>query len=112
MASRSELVVHLEDPDINVKILHDQSCQSKLELHPVLNIVGTHRNWNVAKLENTLSTTLGRIDDVACRRVWLSTHDWDAQLDRQLDVVLTYLSWDDVCLLAINQVCDLLQSFW
>ena len=102
VTSRTKLIIHLEDPNVHVKVLDDESCQSQLKFKPVLDVIGTHRDRDVAELENALSTALSRVDDVTSRSVWFSTHDWDAKLDRQLDVILSYFPRYDISLLAVN----------
>ena len=54
MTSRSKLVIYLEQPDIHVEIVNDQARERNLKLFPVLDVVGAHWDWNVAKLEDAL----------------------------------------------------------
>lgn len=58
MSTRPELIVHLEDPDVYIEIVYDKFGQSQLELLSILNVIGTHWNWNITQLENTLRSAL------------------------------------------------------
>ena len=111
MASRPELVVNLEDPHVHVKVVDYESGQRQLEFSAVLNVVGTHGDRDIADLEDSLGTTLCRVDDIASCGVWLSTEDGYAKLNRQLDIILSDFSGDDVSRLAVDEILDLAQSF-
>ena len=80
MASGPKLVIHLKDPNVNVQIINDQFCQGQLEFTPILDVICAHWNRDIAKLKDALSATLCRIYYITCSLVWLSAHDWNAEL--------------------------------
>merc|ERR1719469_427302 len=110
MASRSELVINLKDPYIDVEIIDNQSSKSNLELVSILDIVGRHRDRNVTELENSLCTALGRVDDILGCLIWLTTHDRNAELNTEFDLIIADFTWNDICLLAFDKITDLLEG--
>ena len=111
VSSGAKLIVYLENPNVDIKVVDNQARQGQLEFELLLNIVRTHRDRNVADLEDSLGSTLRRVDDVASLDVRFTTEDRSAHLDRKLDIIITDFAWHDVRVLSINQVLNLKQSF-
>jgi len=108
MTTPCKFVVHLEQPDVDVEIIRNQPCKGHFEFICVVDIVGTHGDWDVTLLEDALGAGLG---SKCVGPHGLTAEDRDAQLDRQLDVKVAYFAWDDVGLSVSNQVIDLLNRF-
>ena len=107
MTSSSKLVIHFENPGVDIKVVNDQPCKSQLKLSPILNIVSTHRDWNITKLENTLGSTLRRVYNISSCLVRLTAHNRHSELNRQFDIVVSNFARNDVCMFTINQILDL-----
>jgi len=112
MTSGTELIIHLKDPHVDVEISDNQLRKSQLKFCPVLNVISTHWDRNITELENTLGTTLGRVDDITCCLVGFTTHNRNTKLDWQLDVIFSNFAWYYICLLAVDKVLNLTQGFW
>lgn len=111
MSARIILIVNLEQPHVHIQIVCDEPSQGQLEFLPLCDVVSGNRNWNVAQLEDALGSTFRRKDYIASLEVWFATHDRNAQLDGQLDVVVAHFSRHNVRLLILDQVLDLSKCF-
>ena len=75
-------------------------------------VISADWNGDVTVLEDTLGSRLCGEDDVASMDVWLSAHDGDSKLDRELDVIVTNLTWNDIGLFVLDKVLDLMKGLW
>lgn len=107
MAARAELVVYLEEPQIHIQIVDDKASERSLKLRLVIDVVGGHGNWNVALLENTLSTRLRAKDG---HFLGLTAQYGQAQRDGELDVVVADFSRHYVRLPPLYQILQLPES--
>ena len=104
MASRTILIINFENPGIDVEVVDDQASECQFELILIGDVIGAHGNRNVADLEDSLSTRLSCVDNIACCQIWFTAHNRRAQLNRQLYVKRTNLAWHDVRLLPLDQL--------
>lgn len=81
VTSCSKLIIHLEDPSVHVQIINYQPGKCKLEFSSVLNVIGTHWDGYVTELENTLCSTLGRVNNVSSSLIRLTAHDRHSELN-------------------------------
>ena len=111
VSPRIIFVINLEQPHVDIQIVCDQSCQSKLKFLSLLNVVGGDGNWDITKLENAFCATFRRKDDISSLEVRFAAHNRNSKLNGKFDVVVADFAGNDVRLLVLDQVLDLAQRF-